>query len=241
MASVIDEERFESHMARGVHAHTMGKHDNALIFRANASDYAETPIQKGRAYRDIATSIYSGGRSTEIEGSCKRWIAKSLEVLREDLENGNDSARREIGASVGWSGRIALKESIGVVLTGDEVDQGEFDEIDKQFGEVLVWSLPHEKAWEIDQYRLNILPVAGLARILAGNRKGGVAFAREAIFSAWRSESPRLETSTANLDTKDRYKSKAVVATRGAGVMAVAALTKLGSNKTAYSLANKLI
>ena len=214
------------------------KFGQAAILASLAHNLAPNLSEQARAARDLSAAYRHQGDYDESE----KWATEAVEQHEALVEEGeNRSTLRELGASVATLGTLQLQR----IVTDPSYDNQENSQrAAKNLSKGLRYieeSRKHatDKDRKIDQYDINFTARASFAEALAGDTKRSLALGARAMWLAFLSESPKIDTSNPNLTAKERFKAKARALVRGVGEWAVAAVTP-ANRKLAKSIAKKL-
>lgn len=212
----------------------------AAILASLAYDLAPDPSEQARAARDLSTTYRHLNKYDEAE----EWVTKAVEqhealveeVIKqqeslEDLTEKDKKRRRrvlrELGASVATLGTLQLQR----IATDPSYDN---QENSQQAAENLSKGLRYiedsrehatGKNCRVDQYDINFTARASFAEAMADNTKRSLTLGARAVWLAFWSESPKIDTSNPKLSITERFKAKARALVRGVGAVAVAAVT----------------
>ena len=210
----------------------------AAILASLAYDLAPDPSEQARAARDLSTTYRHQGSYDESEKWVTKAVAQHEALFKEDK---NRSTLRELGASVATLGTLHLQR----IATGPSHDN---QKNSQQAAENLSKGLSYieesrkyttNKNSKIDQYDVNFYARASFAEAMAGDTKRSLALGARAVWLAFWSESPKIDTSNPNLKAKERFKAKARALVRGVGAVAVAAVAPF-NRKFAKSIVERL-
>ena len=212
----------------------------AAILASLAYDLAPDPSEQARAAPDLSTTYRHLNKYDEAE----EWVTKAVEqhealveeVIKqqeslEDLTEKDKKRRRrvlrELGASVATLGTLQLQR----IATDPSYDN---QENSQQAAENLSKGLRYiedsrehatGKNCRVDQYDINFTARASFAEAMADNTKRSLTLGARAVWLAFWSESPKIDTSNPKLSITERFKAKARALVRGVGAVAVAAVT----------------
>lgn len=212
--------------------------EQAAILASLAYDLAPDPSEQARAARDLSTTYRHLNKYDEAE----EWVTKAVEqheALAE--EGGNRSTLRELGASVATLGTLQLQRiATDPSYDNQENSQRAAENLSKGL-RYIEESRKHatDKNRKIDQYDINFTARTGFAEALAGDTKRSLALGARAMWLAFSSESPKIDTSNPNLSITERFKAKARASVRGVGAVAVAAVAPF-NRKFAKSIVERL-
>lgn len=212
--------------------------EQAAILASLAYNLAPDSSEQARAARDLSDAYRHQGNYDES----KKWVTKAVAqheaLLKEDK---NRSTLRELGASVATLGTLHLQR----IVTDPSYDN---QENSQQAAENLSKGLRYieesreyttNKNSKIDQYDINFTDRTSFAEALAGNTKRSLALGARAVWLAFWSESPKIDTSNPKLSITERFKAKARASVRGVGTVAVAAVAPF-NREFAKSIVKKL-
>jgi len=226
----------------------------AAILASLAYNLAPDPSEQARAARDLSATYRHLNKYDEAE----EWVTKAIKQHRalveeaikqqeglEDLTEKDKKRRRrvlrELGASVATLGTLQLQR----IATDPSHDN---QKNSQQAAENLSKGLSYieesrkyttNKNSKIDQYDVNFYARASFAEAMAGDTKRSLALGARAVWLAFWSESPKIDTSNPNLKAKERFKAKSRALVRGIGAFAVAAVAPF-NRKFAKSIVKKL-
>ena len=210
----------------------------AAILASLAYDLAPDPSEQARAARDLSTTYRHQGDYDESE----KWVTKAVEQHEALAEKGgNRSTLRELGASVATLGTLQLQRiATDPSYDNQENSQRAAENLSKGL-HCIKESREHAtgKNRKIDQYDINFTARTGFAEALAGYTKRSLALGARAVWLAFWSESPKIDTSNPNLSITERFKAKARASVRGVGAVAVAAVAPF-NRKFAKSIVERL-
>lgn len=239
----INEQRpindFSGAMETALKAIREGDFGPAAILASLAYDLAPDPSEQARATRDLSAAYRRRqNKYDEAEG----WVTKAIKQHRALAEEDeNRSTLRELGASVATLGTLQLQR----IATDPSYDN---QENSQQAAENLSKGLRYieesreyttNKNSKIDQYDINFTARTSFAEALAGNTKRSLALGARAVWLAFWSESPKIDTSNPNLSITEHFKAKARASVRGVGTVAVAAVAPF-NRKFAKSIVERL-
>lgn len=210
----------------------------AAILASLAHNLAPNLSEQARADRDLSAAYRHQGDYDESE----KWATEAV-VQHEALveEDKNRSTLRELGASIATLGTLQLQR----IATDPSYDN---QENSQRAAENLSKGLRYieesreyttNKNSKIDQYDINFTARASFAEALAGNTKRSLALGARAVWLAFLSESPKIDTSNPKLSITERFKAKARASVRGVGTVAVAAVAPF-NRELAKSIVKKL-
>ena len=210
----------------------------AAILASLAHNLAPNLSEQARADRDLSAAYRHQGDYDESE----KWATEAV-VQHEALveEDKNRSTLRELGASIATLGTLQLQR----IATDPSYDN---QENSQRAAENLSKGLRYieesreyttNKNSKIDQYDINFTARTSFAEVLAGNTKRSLALGARAVWLAFWSESPKIDTSNPNLKAKERFKAKSRALVRGIGAFAVAAVAPF-NRKFAKSIVKRL-
>ena len=228
--------------------------EQAAILASLAYNLAPDPSEQARAARDLSTTYRHLNKYDEAE----EWVTKAVEqhealveeVIKqqeslEDLTEKDKKRRRrvlrELGASVATLGTLQLQR----IATDPSYDN---QENSQQAAENLSKGLRYiedsrehatGKNCRVDQYDINFTARASFAEAMADNTKRSLTLEARAVWLAFWSESPKIDTSNPKLSITERFKAKARASVRGVGTVAVAAVAPF-NRKFAESIVKKL-
>jgi hypothetical protein len=228
--------------------------EQAAILASLAYNLAPDPSEQARAARDLSAAYRHLNKYDEAE----EWVAKAIkqhralaeEVIKqqEGLENLTEKDKkrrrrvlRELGASVATLGTLQLQR----IATDPSYDN---QENSQQAAENLSKGLRYieesreyttNKNSKIDQYDINFTARRSFAEALAGNKKISLTLGARAMWLAFSSESPKIDTSNPKLSITERFKAKARASVRGVGTVAVAGVAPF-NRELAKSIVKKL-
>ena len=168
---------------------------------------------------------------------------EGLEDLTEKDKKRRRRVLRELGASVATLGTLQLQ--LQRIATDPSYDN---QENSQRAAENLSKGLRYieesreyttNKNSKIDQYDINFTARTSFAEALAGNTKRSLALGARAVWLAFWSESPKIDTSNPKLSITERFKAKARASVRGVGTVAVAAVAPF-NREFAKSIVKKL-
>ena len=151
---------------------------------------------------------------------------EGLENLTEKDKKRRRRVLRELGASIATLGTLQLQR----IATDPSYDNQENSQrAAKNLSKGLRYieeSRKHttDRSRKIDQYDINFTARTSFAEALAGNTKRSLALGARAVWLAFWSESPKIDTSNPKLSITERFKAKARASARGVGTVAVAAV-----------------
>ncbi len=214
------------------------KFGQAAILASLAHNLAPNLSEQARAARDLSAAYRHQGDYDESE----KWATEAVEQHEALVEEGeNRSTLRELGASVVTLGTLQLQR----IATDPSYDN---QENSQRAAENLSKGLRYieesreyttNKNSKIDQYDINFTARTSFAEALAGNTKRSLALGARAVWLAFWSESPKIDTSNPKLSITERFKAKARASVRGVGTVAVAAVAPF-NREFAKSIVKKL-
>ena len=228
--------------------------EQAAILASLAYNLAPDPSEQARAARDLSTTYSHLNKYDEAE----EWVTKAIKQHRalaeeaikqqeglEDLTEKDKKRRRrvlrELGASVATLGTLHLQR----IATDPSYDTPEnCQQVAEKLGEGLS-KVEESRTYaagrnrRIDQYDINFTARRSFAEAMAGNTKRSLALGARAVWLAFWSESPKIDTSNPKLSITERFKAKARASVRGVGTAAVAAVAPF-NRKFAKSIVKKL-
>lgn len=166
---------------------------------------------------------------------------EGLENLTEKDKKRRRRVLRELGASIATLGTLQLQR----IATDPSYDN---QENSQRAAENLSKGLRYieesreyttNKNSKIDQYDINFTARTSFAEALADDTKRSLALGARAMWLAFSSESPKIDTSNPNLTAKERFKAKGRALVRGVGAVAVAAVAPF-NRKFAKSIVERL-
>lgn len=212
--------------------------EQAAILASLAYNLAPNLSEQARAARDLSAAYRHQGDYDESE----KWATEAVEQHEALVEEGeNRSTLRELGASVATLGTLQLQRiATDPSYDNQENSQRAAENLSKGL-RYIEESRDHatDKNRKIDQYDINFTARTGFAEALAGNKKISLTLGARAMWLAFSSESPKIDTSNPNLTTKERFKAKSRAFVRGVGAVAVAAVVPF-NRKFAKSIVKKL-
>ena len=210
----------------------------AAILASLAHNLAPNLSEQARADRDLSAAYRHQGDYDESEKWVTEAVAQHEALVKEDR---NRSTLRELGASIATLGTLQLQR----IATDPSYDN---QENSQRAAENLSKGLRYieesreyttNKNSKIDQYDINFTARTSFAEALAGDTKRSLALGTRAMWLAFSSESPKIDTSNPNLTTKERFKAKSRAFVRGVGAVAVAAVVPF-NREFAKSIVKKL-
>lgn len=210
----------------------------AAILASLAHNLAPNLSEQARADRDLSAAYRHQGDYDESE----KWATEAV-VQHEALveEDKNRSTLRELGASIATLGTLQLQRiATDPSYDNQENSQRAAENLSKGL-RYIEESRKHttDRSRKIDQYDINFTARTSFAEALADNTKRSLALGARAVWLAFWSESPKIDTSNPNLTTKERFKAKSRAFVRGVGAVAVAAVAPF-NRKFAKSIVKKL-
>ena len=210
----------------------------AAILASLAHNLAPNLSEQARADRDLSAAYRHQGDYDESE----KWATEAV-VQHEALveEDKNRSTLRELGASIATLGTLQLQRiATDPSYDNQENSQRAAENLSKGL-RYIEESRKHttDRSRKIDQYDINFTARTGFAEALAGDTKRSLALGARAMWLAFSSESPKIDTSNPNLTAKERLKAKSRAFVRGVGAVAVAAVAP-SNRKLAKSIVKKL-
>ncbi|MGH7238645.1 MAG: hypothetical protein ACREHG_01125, partial [Candidatus Saccharimonadales bacterium] len=166
-----------------------------------------------------------------------------------DMEEPTREALRERSVSAMYVGVNGLRKVIRTMREGQQPEQsvglGVLEKMRQTLSDLdRAKTLASGVNQKYDQYEINASRRVSLAESLIGDRKKGRAIGMRAVRFAFISESPRLDTSEAGLNTKGRLQAKAKAFIGGVSALGVGTLmtNKLGRRQQlALKLADRML
>ena len=210
----------------------------AAILASLAHNLAPNLSEQARADRDLSAAYRHKGDYDESE----KWATEAV-VQHEALveEDKNRSTLRELGASIATLGTLQLQRiATDPSYDNQENSQRAAENLSKGL-RYIEESRKHttDRSRKIDQYDINFTARTSFAEALADDTKRSLALGTRAMWLAFSSESPKIDTSNPNLTTKERFKAKSRAFVRGVGAVAVAAVVPF-NRRFAKSIVERL-
>lgn len=212
--------------------------EQAAILASLAYNLTPDPSEQARAARDLSAVYWHQGDYDESEKLATEAVAQHEALVKEDK---NRNTLHELGASVATLGTLQLQR----IATDPSYDTPEnCQQVAEKLGEGLS-KVEESRTYaagrnrRIDQYDINFTARTSFAEAIAGNTKRSLALGARAVWLAFWSESPKIDTSNPKLSITERFKAKARASVRGVGAVAVAAVAPF-NRKFAKSIVKKL-